>query len=493
MADVNERRKAQNRTAQKKYRELVDAWPETEPLVPQLKPGPKKQRNHKLRIELARAILCDKPHQQTDTATDRRDWISSVSDCDDGYHTVASRHHSNNNNNTTSPNRQISPSPIDTLQSLAVRHLLQTDNGRSTRLLRDSDALAAALEQYGMPFDLDGGSTHNMNSADSTTAMGDVSCLDPSLARLDWIHSNGETTSNEALPSSGTSPLSSSDIDKYMMSPASHHLPSLSSSSSSSSSSASSSSTSSSSSTALTLGSLTTPVSDWSTSVVADTPLSNSSNPSLLKSCCNRPHPEGTDDHASCPNNSSSSSSSSSTALLDETSSPLYTAISLGNMDMARLLVRSGAKLDLPDRNGDTLLHHCIQRGDVTTSSALLDLGANVLHTTAGGRTPLHLAVTTGNEAMVTMLLDWCANDKNPPFEAAAAATMPTTTVTTTTTKQNTAVPTSSGRKISLLGHFIDACDAHNMTALHLAVKLQRIDVLKVLLEYGANVNLGCH
>ncbi|KAA8619351.1 hypothetical protein A1F94_005157 [Pyrenophora tritici-repentis] len=46
MADVNERRKAQNRTAQKKYRELVDAWPETEPLVPQLKPGPKKQRNH---------------------------------------------------------------------------------------------------------------------------------------------------------------------------------------------------------------------------------------------------------------------------------------------------------------------------------------------------------------------------------------------------------------------------------------------------------------
>ncbi|KAF1351552.1 ankyrin [Lizonia empirigonia] len=474
MDDVNERRKAQNRAAQKKYRELVDACPETEPLMPQ-----------KLRIDLARAILCDKPHQQTN-ATDRRDWISSVSDCDDGYQIVASRDHSTNNNknNTTSPNRQRSSSPVDTLQSLAARHLLHTDNGRSTRLLRDSDALAAALEQYGMPFDLDGGSTHDMNSADSTTAMGDISCLDPSLARLDWMHSNSETTS-KALPSSGTSPLLSSDIDKYMMSPASHHLPSL--------SSLSSSSSTSSSSTALTFGSLTTPASDWSTSVVADTPLSNSSNPLLFKSCCNRPHPEGTEDHSSCPN----SSSSSSTVLIDETSSPLYTAISLGNMDMARLLVRSGAKLDLPDRNGDTLLHHCVRRGDVTTSSALLDLGANVLHTTAGGRTPLHLAVSTGNVAMVTLLLDWCANDKNPPFEAAAAATSPTATVTTTTittrTKQNTAVSTSSGRKISLLVHVIDACDAHNMTALHLAVKLQRIDVLKVLLEYGANANPGCH
>ncbi|KAI0616629.1 hypothetical protein TUN199_11379 [Pyrenophora tritici-repentis] len=115
MADVNERRKAQNRTAQKKYRELVDAWPETEPLVPQLKPGPKKQRNHE------------------------------------------------HDRNCASNSPELS----------SVRHLLQTDNGRSTRLLRDSDALAAALEQYGMPFDLDGGSTHNMNSADSTTAMGD--------------------------------------------------------------------------------------------------------------------------------------------------------------------------------------------------------------------------------------------------------------------------------------------------------------------------------
>lgn len=47
MADVNERRKAQNRAAQKKYRELVDTCPETEHLVPQVKPARlKTQRNH---------------------------------------------------------------------------------------------------------------------------------------------------------------------------------------------------------------------------------------------------------------------------------------------------------------------------------------------------------------------------------------------------------------------------------------------------------------
>lgn len=46
MADVNERRKAQNRAAQKKYRELVDTCLETEPLAPQPKPDPTRYPNH---------------------------------------------------------------------------------------------------------------------------------------------------------------------------------------------------------------------------------------------------------------------------------------------------------------------------------------------------------------------------------------------------------------------------------------------------------------
>jgi hypothetical protein len=361
-----------------------------------------------LRIELAKAILCDKPNQQTNTVIDRRDWNASIGDFDDDYQTV-SRH----------------------------------------------NALAAALEEYGMPmnFDLDGGSTQNMGSVESATSIDD--CLDPSLARLDWMNSNGEspvTPSNGPLPSTDTSPLSPSDIDNYIMSPASHHL-SLSSSSSNSppfllASSLSTSSSSSSTALTGTLGSLPTPVSDWSK--------------------------EGTEHDAGGPN----ISSRSPTALLEETSSPLYTAISLGNMDMARLLISSGAKLDVPDRNGDTLLHHCVRRGDIVLSSALLDLGANVLHTTAGGRTPLHLAVSTGNEAMVAMLLDWCSNEKD--IISTANSAKPTTNIT----RQKTAVS-----KPSLLGHFIDACDANNMTALHLSVKLQRIEVLKVLLEYGASVN----
>ncbi|KAI0575266.1 hypothetical protein PtrSN002B_009591 [Pyrenophora tritici-repentis] len=116
MADVNERRKAQNRTAQKKYRELVDAWPETEPLVPQLKPGPKKQRNHE------------------------------------------------HDRNCASNSPEL---------SCAINHTSRPTRRRTGATGSPRDALAAALEQYGMPFDLDGGSTHNMNSADSTTAMGD--------------------------------------------------------------------------------------------------------------------------------------------------------------------------------------------------------------------------------------------------------------------------------------------------------------------------------
>ncbi|CAI6312148.1 unnamed protein product [Periconia digitata] len=368
MADVNERRKAQNRAAQKKYR-----------------------TRQKLRIDLARAILCEKPHQQNDIAT---------------------------------------------------------------------DALAATLEQYGLPFDLDGGSTRNTGSTDSSTTTAttnntnttadDIHSLDPSLGRLDWMHSSGDSNScNGAMSSSNTPPLalSPSDIDNFiLMSPASHRMPSLSSAS----------------------------VSDWPGSVVA--------------------HDECTEENTSYIN--SSSSSTASTTILDETSSPLYTAITLGNIEMARLLVRSGAKLDLPDRNGDTWLHHCVRRGDITTASAILDLGANILHTTAGGRTPLHLAVTTGNEAMVSMLLDWCMNAKDPPgaalptplTSAASPSPDPTSTASTMVPTHSNAVRTLSGRRSSLLAHIIDACDAHNMTALHLSVKLQRIEILKTLLEYGANV-----
>jgi ankyrin repeat protein len=147
----------------------------------------------------------------------------------------------------------------------------------------------------------------------------------------------------------------------------------------------------------------------------------------------------------------------------------LFTAIALGNLDMARMLVSAGAKIDIPDSHGNTLLHRSIQRGDVAATCTLLDLGANALKTNAAGIGSLHMAVEAGNAEMTRVILERCARDEDGSARKDG----------------------QTGAKNSLR-RCIDARDARNMTAVHLSVSLQRMEILKILLEYGADVNIGC-
>ncbi|KAK0725126.1 ankyrin repeat-containing domain protein [Lasiosphaeris hirsuta] len=158
--------------------------------------------------------------------------------------------------------------------------------------------------------------------------------------------------------------------------------------------------------------------------------------------------------------------SSASTALNFEPMNPLLTAISMGDLHIADLLLRSGADIDKRDAHGRTALHLAVERGDVGMARTLLDMGADVMTGDAQGRRLLHTAVENDNAEMVRLVLCWCKGKQ-------AGGTGP-----------------RGGEGLTM--RCIDARDGRKMTPVHLCVLLKRIEILQILLDHGADVNIGC-
>ncbi|KAH6952227.1 ankyrin repeat-containing domain protein [Fusarium avenaceum] len=158
---------------------------------------------------------------------------------------------------------------------------------------------------------------------------------------------------------------------------------------------------------------------------------------------------------------------------------PLLTAVMLGNLEVARLLLGSSAKLDDPDHNGKTNLHHAVQRGEVSMASALLELGADVTTTSSDGNSLFHTAVQNNDLEMVRMLLEWCNSYSRPKEQLSV------------TTSERVEERYENG-KGTLIQRCINAQDGGRRTAVHLAVLLNQVEIVRVLLEYGADVNIGC-
>lgn len=159
---------------------------------------------------------------------------------------------------------------------------------------------------------------------------------------------------------------------------------------------------------------------------------------------------------------------------------PLLTAVMLGNLEVARLLLGSSAKLDDPDHNGKTNLHHAVQRGEVSMASALLELGADVTTTSSDGNSLFHTAVQNNDLEMVRMLLEWCDSHSRPKEQPSAS-----------TTEREAEERYEDGKSTSIQ-RCINAQDGGGRTAVHLAVLLNQVEIVRVLLDYGADVNIGC-
>src|ERR1019366_4884353 len=77
-----------------------------------------------------------------------------------------------------------------------------------------------------------------------------------------------------------------------------------------------------------------------------------------------------------------------------------------GNLEIARLLLNNGARVDTPDEHKRTPLHWAAYHGFADIVVLLLGRGANAQASDDIGRRPLHLAAAAGSEDAVKLLLE---------------------------------------------------------------------------------------
>jgi ankyrin repeat protein len=87
-----------------------------------------------------------------------------------------------------------------------------------------------------------------------------------------------------------------------------------------------------------------------------------------------------------------------------------------GNLQIAAILLKAQAHLDLKDKLGNTALHYAADRGHVEMVQLLLDVGATLDPQNKNGMTPLMVAASRGNAAIVQALLAKGANVRKTDY-----------------------------------------------------------------------------
>lgn len=146
--------------------------------------------------------------------------------------------------------------------------------------------------------------------------------------------------------------------------------------------------------------------------------------------------------------------------------------------DITKLLLDSGADMELPNRLDFTALMNAVDRGCEHVVRLLIDRGANINYKTLEGRTALTIAINSGNENVVRLLLDKGANVQSTFYSGMTPLYL--------------AVCSGQEDLVRLLmerGADVNSKNHSGTTPLFAAIELDLKRIVKLLLASGADVN----
>jgi ankyrin repeat protein len=94
----------------------------------------------------------------------------------------------------------------------------------------------------------------------------------------------------------------------------------------------------------------------------------------------------------------------------------LHTAAINGNLQIAAILIKAGARIDARDNLGNTPLIYAADHGHIEMAKLLIDVGAQVDADNKNGMTPLMVAAKDGEVEMVRILLTRGANPNKSDY-----------------------------------------------------------------------------